>query len=163
MPTDFLAVFAALTQANVRFVVAGGLAVVLHGHDRLTADIDIALDLSTESVRTAVRALTSIGYRPLAPVDPQSLADAATRAAWQRERNMQVFSFWDSTNTKPTVDIFLEPPLPFDELWAKAISVPFGGMTIRIASVPHLIHMKHVAGRPKDLADIERLQPPEVE
>jgi hypothetical protein len=41
--------------------------------------------------------------------------------------------------------------------------VPFGGMTIRIASVPHLIHMKQTAGRPQDLADIERLQRPKVE
>lgn len=158
MPTDFLAVFLALTKARVRFVVAGGLAVLLHGHDRLTADIDIALDLSADSVRAAVTALTNIGYRPLAPVDPLRLADAPTRTGWRRERHMQVFSFWDSTHTKPTVDVFLEPPLPFEELWADATSVPFSGMTIRIASVPHLIRMKETAGRPQDLADIERLK-----
>jgi len=32
--TDFDAIFAALQQAKVRYLVAGGVAVVLHGHPR---------------------------------------------------------------------------------------------------------------------------------
>jgi hypothetical protein len=158
MPTDFQAVFVALAQANVRFVVAGGLAVVLHGHDRLTADIDLALDLTTESVQAAVTALTRIGYRPLAPVDPMQLADGESRAEWKRERNMVVFSFWDSSNTKPTVDIFLEPPLPFEELWNDSVPVSLGGVTVRIVSLSHLIRLKTDSGRPRDLADIAHLR-----
>ena len=34
-----------LDAAGVRFVVVGGLAVVIHGHARLTVDIDLVLDL----------------------------------------------------------------------------------------------------------------------
>ncbi|HEX7375143.1 MAG TPA: hypothetical protein VF277_09215 [Steroidobacteraceae bacterium] len=75
MPTDFLSLFTLLTAARVRFVVVGGLAVLLHGLDRLTADV-----------------------------------------------------------------------------------VKIGGIDIRIASIPHLILMKESAGRPQDLADIERLR-----
>jgi hypothetical protein len=162
MPTDFTAVFAALVGAHVRFVVAGGLAVVMHGRDRLTADIDIALDLSTESVRAAVAALTGIGYLPMAPVDPMKLADAATRARWRRDRNMVVFSFWDSTNTKPTVDIFLESPIPFEEMWNDAMTAPFGEVKVRIVSLAHLIRLKQASGRPQDLADVEYLQAREL-
>lgn len=158
MPTDFIAVFTALMQAQVRFVVAGGLAVVLHGHDRLTADIDMALDLTSESVRATVGALTRIGYRPLAPVDALELADTSRRTAWRRDRNMQVFSFWDATNSKPTIDIFIEPPISFEDLWRDAVPMILGGVTVRVASVAHLIYMKQTAGRPQDLADIERLR-----
>ncbi len=158
MPTDFLAVFTALMQAQVRFVVAGGLAVVLHGHDRLTADIDIAMDLTSEPVQAAVSALTRIGYRPLAPVDAMELADAERRTAWRQDRRMQVFSFWDTTNTKPTIDIFIEPPIHFEDLWRDAVPMLLGGVTVRVASVAHLIRMKQTAGRPQDLADIERLR-----
>ncbi len=158
MPTDFLAVFTALAAADARFVVAGGLAVVLHGHDRLTADIDLAIDLTPESARIAITVLTQLGYRPLAPVDPLQLADAAERGKWQRERNMQVFSFWDAANSMPTVDVFLAPTIAFEDLWRDASIVQLGGVAVRIASRAHLIAMKRAAGRPQDLADIERLQ-----
>lgn len=158
MPTDFIGLFALLATARVRFVLVGGLALVLHGLDRLTADVDLAIDLSAESAQAAVRALTAAGYRPLAPVDPIALADPAQRREWQALRNMQVFSFWDSSNTRPTVDIMLSPEVPFEELWAEAPVMNLGGHEVRVASVEHLIRMKTAAGRPQDLADIERLK-----
>src|SRR5439155_1529323 len=37
----FEPLFEALNTAEVRYVVVGGFAVVLHGHARLTADIDL--------------------------------------------------------------------------------------------------------------------------
>ena len=36
----FEPIFEALNRQNVRYVVVGGVAVVLHGHARLTADLD---------------------------------------------------------------------------------------------------------------------------
>jgi hypothetical protein len=56
-------------------VLVGGLALVLHGLDRLTAAVDLVIDLSAESAQAAVDALVAAGYRPLAPVDPRALAD----------------------------------------------------------------------------------------
>lgn len=158
MPTDFIGLFALLAAARVRFVVVGGLALLLHGLDRLTADVDLVIDLSTESAQAAVRALTEAGYRPLAPVDPTALADPEQRHEWQTVRNMQVFSLWDSTNTRPTVDIMLSPGVPFDGLWAAASVTQIGGHEVRVASIDHLIQMKTAAGRTQDLADIDRLR-----
>jgi hypothetical protein len=158
MPTDFIGLFAVLAAARVRFVLVGGLALVLHGLDRLTADVDLVIDLSAESARAAVDALTAAGYRPLAPVDPGALADPAQRDEWQSLRNMQVFSFWDSTNARPTVDIMLAPAVPFEELWRSASVINIGGNEVRVASIEHLIRMKAAAGRAQDLADIERLR-----
>jgi len=71
---------------------------------------------------------------------------------------MQVFSFWDSSNIRPTVDIMLSPEVPLDELWAAATVMNIGGHEVRVASIEHLIRMKAAAGRPQDLADIERLR-----
>jgi hypothetical protein len=158
MPTDFVALFGVLVAAQVRFVLVGGLALVLHGLDRLTADIDIVIDLSPESTLDAVRALTTAGYRPLAPVDPRALADPMQRRDWQVTRHMQVFSFWDSTNARPTVDIMLDPVVSFDELWSDGSVVTLGGHEVRIASVRHLIRLKEAAGRAQDLVDVERLR-----
>jgi hypothetical protein len=87
-----------------------------------------------------------------------SLADPEQRRDWQTSRGMKVFSFWDSTNTRPTVDVMLAPIVNFDELWAEAAVVTIGGVEVRIASIPHLIRMKEAAGRTQDLADVERLR-----
>jgi hypothetical protein len=158
MPTDFIGLFTVLAGANVRFVVVGGLALLLHGLDRLTADVDVVIDLSTDAAQAAVRALIKAGYRALAPVDPLALGDPAQRRDWQTARGMQVFSFWDSTNARPTVDVMLDPPVSFEDLWIDAQVVQIGGTEVRIASVRHLIRMKEAAGRPQDLADLERLR-----
>ena len=158
MPTDFLGLFAVLAAACARFVVVGGLALILHGLDRLTADVDLVIDLSTENVRDAVLALSNSGYRPMAPVNPSELADPARRHEWQTRRNMRVFSFWDSTNRRPTVDIMLDAIVPFDDLWSDSTTMAIGGHEVHVASIPHLIRMKEVAGRPQDQSDIERLR-----
>ena len=108
---------------------------MLHGLDRLTADVDLVIDLSAESARAAVHALTAAGYRPLAPVDPLALADPEQRREWQAVRNMQVFSFWDSSNTRPTVDIMLSPEVTFEELWKAATVTNIAGHEVRVASI----------------------------
>ena len=54
MPTDFIGLFTLLAAARIRFVVVGGLALLLHGLDRLTADVDLAIDLSTDAALEAV-------------------------------------------------------------------------------------------------------------
>jgi hypothetical protein len=158
MPTDFIGLFSVLAAGRVRYVLVGGLALVLHGVDRLTADVDLAIDFSTESAQAAVRALTAAGYRPLAPVNPIALADPEQRHQWQTTRNMQVFSFWDSTNMRPTVDIMLAPVVPFEDLWTAASVMSIGDHDVRVASIDHLIRLKAAAGRAQDLADIERLR-----
>jgi hypothetical protein len=66
--------------------------------------------------------------------------------------------FWDSTNARPTVDVMLDPVVPFEDLWAAAPTVDVGGHDVHVASIAHLIEMKVAAGRPQDLADVERLR-----
>jgi len=46
----------------------------------------------------------------------------------------------------------------FEDLWAQATQIDLGPTRIRIASREHLIEMKAAAGRPQDLADIQRLR-----
>lgn len=132
---------------------------MLHGIDRLTADIDLAVDLAPDVAERFVKLLLSTGYRPAAPVDALQFAVPAMREAWHRDRNMQVFSFWDSSGRRPTIDVFLEPPVPFEDLMSDSVRVQIApDLAVRVASVAHLIRLKEIAGRPQDLADIERLR-----
>ena len=54
----FEPLFDALNAAEVRYVVVGGLAAVLHGHARLTADIDLVVDLTPDEAKKAIQTLT---------------------------------------------------------------------------------------------------------
>ena len=158
MRTDFLGLFGTLNSARVPYVVVGGLALLLHGVDRVTADVDLVIDLATGAARDLVNAVTAAGYRPVAPVDAALLADAAIRDQWRAERNMEVFSMWDTTNRRPTLDVLLSSPVPFTDLQRDALTVTLDGVPITVASVAHLIAMKEHTARPRDLEDVQRLR-----
>jgi len=70
-----------------------------------------------------ISTLLAAGYRSAAPVDARLFADPATRAAWRRERGMQVFSLWDATGTRPTIDRFTDSVIPFEDLWKDAADI----------------------------------------
>ena len=154
----FEELLAYLEGAGVRFVVVGGVAVVIHGYARLTADIDLVVDLDPANVRRAMDALEARGFRPLLPVKAADLADEATRRDWIETRNLQVFSLVDPANPSVTVDLFAREPIAFPELWSRAEVIELRGHPIRIASLQDLIRMKRAASRPQDLTDIKELE-----
>lgn len=150
--------FAALNRENVRYVIVGGLATVLHGHARLTLDVDLVIDLDPVAARRAISVLTRLGLRPRAPVSALEFAEPQIRQAWREAKNMRVFSLWDPANAMLIVDLFTESPIPFEQLWGRAETVQIRGEPVRIASIPDLIEMKETAGRAQDKADIEALR-----
>lgn len=154
----FEPLFEALNRAGVRYVVVGGFATVLHGHARLTADIDLVVDLVPDEARKAVETLTGLGFRPRAPVEPFAFADPAVRQQWVHEKGMRVFSLWNPANPMLEVDLFAEHPIDFEELWSRAEIIGLTRTLVRIASIRDLIRLKRLAGRPQDLADIEALE-----
>jgi hypothetical protein len=147
--------FAALAQ--VRYVLVGGLAVVIHGHARLTADVDLIIDLDPAEALKAMQALESLGLRPRAPVQAADFADPDLRRTWIEDKGMRVFSLWDPSNPLREVDVFVEHLIPFDELFARAEIVAIGKTVARVASIADLIELKRAASRPEDLSDIEAL------
>ncbi len=154
----FEPIFDALNAAHVRYVVVGGVAVVLHGHARMTADLDLAVDLSPQTAGDAISTLVGIGFRPRVPVDAAGFADATIRARWIEQQGMTVFSMWDPDDPMRSVDVFVENPIDFEELWANSESLDLGGTLARVASVRDLIRLKRISGRPVDLSDIEALE-----
>lgn len=150
--------FRRLDESNVRFVVVGGLAVLLHGHVRLTVDTDLVLDLEPEAARRGVDTLLAAGYRPSVPEDPAGFADPGRREVWIRDKGLTVFSWHHVDDPLRVVDLFVESPVPFEELWRRSVEKPFRRTRVRVASIPDLVAMKRKAGRPQDLEDIAALE-----
>jgi len=154
----FLPIFKALKEAKVNYVTVGGIATVLHGYPRLTADIDLILDLSKANCLKAVEAFSAIGFQPRIPVSFQDFAEPENRQSWVSEKGLRVFSLSSPRYPLLEVDLFIEEPIPFEELNERAVLVEIEDCPICVASIDDIITLKRKAGRPKDLADIEALE-----
>ena len=148
----------ALDRAGVRYLVAGGLAVNAHGYLRFTRDVDLVLQLAPENIAAAFSALEAIVYRPIVPVTAADFADAGKRAGWIRDKGMTVLNFWCEHHRDTPVDVFVTEPFDFNDEYGRALVKPLGPVAVRFVSIPSLIRMKEIAGRPQDRIDIEYLQ-----
>ncbi|MFA5938042.1 MAG: hypothetical protein WC809_01705 [Sinimarinibacterium sp.] len=154
-----IAVSRALNEANVRFIVCGGQAVIAHGYVRFTADLDLAIRLDPDSVRKAVGALKAAGYRPSLPISVEQFADATVRRQWANEKNMQVLNFVSDADPLGTIDIFIQDQFDFDQEFASADVLELvPGVTWRVLRLDALVDMKLAVGRPVDLDDAEHLK-----
>src|SRR5262245_32003055 len=60
--TDYAALLRALGQGEVRFIVVGGAAAIVHGSARLTLDLDVVYERTTANLERTVAALAP--YQP---------------------------------------------------------------------------------------------------
>ena len=160
MKKEVQQIVSALNRANVRYVVAGGLAVIAYGYLRLTMDVDLVVDLERENLLRALNALERVGYKPRLPVTKEAFADARTRENWVSDKNMMVFPLWKPSDTNGIViDIFVKCPFNFVDEYAKAKWMEIdGGPQVPFVGLDCLLKMKAAAARPKDLIDIEYLK-----
>jgi hypothetical protein len=150
----------ALNNANIRYVIAGGLAVVAHGYLRLTMDVDLVIDLERDNLLCALNVLELIGYKSRLPVTKEQFADAQTRENWVKNKNMMVFPLWNpSDGNGIVIDIFAKCPFDFADEYAKVKWVEMdSGPLVPFVGLDCLLKMKAMAARPKDLIDIEYLE-----
>lgn len=156
---SFEAIVEALKKAGVKYLVAGGLAVNAHGYLRFTKDADFVIQLVPRNITAAFQAMESLGYKPIVPVTAQQFADAELRESWIRDKGMQVLQLWSDEHEETPIDIFVSEPFPFEDEFQRAlVKTMYGKTEVRFVSIPTLIAMKNLAGRPQDRIDIEQLQ-----
>jgi len=72
---------------------------------------------------------------------------------------MQVLQLWSDEHRETPIDIFVTEPFSFEEEYQRALIKPlYGKIKVRFVSIPTLICMKQLAGRPQDQLDIENLR-----
>lgn len=149
----------ALNEAGVRYLIVGGLAVMAHGYQRTTVDLDLVVQLMPQNILTALQALESLGYQPRIPVTAEQFANSELRENWRREKGMLVFQLHSDQHRTTPVDVFVYEPFDFAFEYERAIVEPIApGINARIIGLEALMEMKRVANRLKDLADLEALQ-----
>jgi predicted nucleotidyltransferase len=141
-----------LTQAEVRFVLVGGLAVNAWGYLRATRDIDVVPEPGAENLAKLDLVLKQIGGK--VEVD-DGLLDSNSISIFLRtgDRTLVVTDLG-------RVDILQGLPQipPFAVLDAEALDVDIDGLVVRVCSLAHLLEMKRASERPRDKDDLEALE-----
>jgi hypothetical protein len=136
-------VFSSLESHQVRYVVIGGIAAVLHGVPRATFDLDILIEATLDNAQKLLRALFDAGLGTAELTTPQELLAHEVTIFRDRVR----------------VDVQTATPgLVFDAAWRHREIRQYRGQTILVVSRGDLIASKRAAGRPVDLDDVRLLE-----
>lgn len=114
-----------LVLADVRFIVVGGVAVVLHGHMRATKGLDLVIDLSPNAARKAMQVMLDAGLRPIVPVNALDFDI--------EHKNMLVVQMYDPEDARR--DVFVESPMDFEDIWARAVQVRIDDVVVHVAAM----------------------------
>jgi hypothetical protein len=147
-----------LADAQVSYVLVGGLAVQLHGYMRATLDIDLVLAMDDTNLDRFIGVARKYSLQPNIPVPLDALRNANQIDAWHREKGMLAFSLREPQAGGKVVDILVRPQIPFERLLQNAVAGELFGRKVMIAAIDDLLEMKRIANRPKDRIDIEALE-----
>ncbi|PQV63825.1 hypothetical protein B1R32_10829 [Abditibacterium utsteinense] len=146
-------------EEGIRYLIAGGFAVIAHGYTRLTMDLDIVLDLEPDNALKALEVLKSEGYAPKIAVSIEQFADADLRRDWVENRNMVAFPLWSEQHRRTGIDLFITEPLDFERAYSERLITKIAPeLEADFVSLADLLFLKRAASRPKDLQDIYYLQ-----
>ncbi|HLM00665.1 MAG TPA: DUF6036 family nucleotidyltransferase [Pyrinomonadaceae bacterium] len=135
----------ALDENRIEYAVCGGLSLAIHGFTRATLDIDILIQV--ESLEKAYEIAAEKGY------DIRGLDKSFKERAVEIRRVSKI----DDNGEVLSLDLLLVTP-QVQDVWETREKIDFLGRRLSVVSRPGLIKMKKLAGRPQDLADIERLE-----
>jgi hypothetical protein len=142
-------VFASFQQHDVRYVVIGGIAVVLYGVPRATFDLDILIEPTSSNVERLLGALQAAGF------------GTATMTSVVEVLANEITIFRDRVR----IDVQTSTPgLGFQQAWDNRVTMTYEGQTFYVAAKTDLIASKRAAGRAVDLEDVRLLElPPDAE
>lgn len=144
MNSDFKDLLRSLYECEVRYLVAGGYAVIHHSQPRYTKDIDIWLDPTDENASRLMKAFRQFGI-PLIGVTKEDFATPGTQF---------------NLGVAPCEIDFLTtiPGLEFESAWNNRVRSMESDFPIFYLGKADLIVSKQTAGRLQDLADIDELR-----
>jgi len=138
-------VFRSFQQHDVRYVVIGGIAAILHGVPRATFDLDILIEATPDNARRLLDALLDAGLGTAALTSPGDLLANEITVFKDRVR----------------VDVQTSTPgVRFVDAWSRRRTVAYQGQEFFILAKEDLIRSKRAAGRPVDLEDVRLLELP---
>jgi hypothetical protein len=134
-------------KRQLRYAVAGGLAVGLYGYVRATQDMDFLVH--EEDVVKAEAVLSKLGYLANPNVQEFPRSGLALKRLFKRVPREDELML---------VDLLIPKSVRMKQVLHQAVSIPFGKGSIRVVTAGDLMDMKRLRGSKTDKADIEFLR-----
>jgi hypothetical protein len=149
---DFARVLELLSDAEIDFVLVGGIAATIHGSTRLTRHVDIVYSRRPENIERLVGALTPL--RPYLRGAPRGLPFELSVDTVTRGLNFAL------TTDIGDIDLLgaLVDGSRYEELLGRSECVPLYGSGCWCANLVELIRLKRASGQPKDLVVAAELE-----
>jgi predicted nucleotidyltransferase len=141
-----------LSDADIRFILVGGLAVNAWGYLRATRDVDVVPEPSPGNLAKLDALLRELDGKVEVG---EKLLDGSAIATFLRTGDRTLVA-----TDLGHVDVFqgLAQIPPFEALDEKATDVDLDGAVVRVCSLEQLLDMKRASDRPRDKDDLEALE-----
>lgn len=141
-----------LGEANIDFVLVGGLAVNAWGYLRATRDVDLVPDPSPENLARLDELLVELGGK--VEVGDRLLGSNAIRTFLRTGDRTLVLTDLGRIDVLQGL-----PQVPaFSALDERAAEVDIDGLVVKVCSLDDLLAMKRASDRPRDRDDLEALE-----
>ncbi len=141
---DFRDFISALNNQKVDYILAGGMAVILHGYVRATGDMDIWVNKRVENYQKLVAAFKEFRMPVFDMTESNFMSDQ--------------YDVWTFGVSPVKIEIMTAVKgLKFEEAYASSQIYTEDNVSIRFLGINSLIQAKKAAGRFKYLDDIDQL------
>jgi len=141
---DFKELLRLFNENDVRYLVIGGIAVLMHGYPRNTIDLDLTVAADQENAERIVRVLSEFGFGDTGLSTDLFTAENSLVRIGVPPVRIEILNYLEG--------------LSFEQAYADRIERDFQGVTVSLISIQDLISNKKAVGRHKDLADVEWLE-----
>jgi hypothetical protein len=143
LPKDFREFIELLNSHDVRYLIVGGYAVAYHGHPRMTGDIDVFIEISEENAKKLEAVMADFGFSSLGLTANDFLEPGIIIQLGYPPNRIDLITSLSGVD--------------FASAWEERVSETMDGVKLVFIDKNSLIVNKSVAGRPKDLADLDAL------
>lgn len=140
---DLSAIIEGLINANVKFILVGGLAAVVQGAPITTLDVDIVHNRSSENISNLFSFLTSIDAIYRRP-------DNKIITPIKKDFSGMGHSLFSTRLGPLDVLAFIEQEKTYEDLLEHTVEIEFRGHTIHVLDIKTIIDLKKESNEPKD-------------
>jgi len=143
-----------LDRHQVRYVLVGGLAAVLHGASHVTTDVDVVPEDSRNNLERLSAALRELDARIRTTGAPDGIPFDHSVDTLARVR------VWNLQTSMGDLDITFQPSgtRGYDDLRRDVVTMEIRGIDVPVASLADVVRSKEAAGRARDRASLPALR-----
>jgi predicted nucleotidyltransferase len=144
LESDFIDFVKLCNEYELEYLVIGGYAVSIHGYPRSTKDFDICIKISEANAEKMVSVIKGFGLESLKLIKEDFLKRDFITQLGHEPLRIDILNDLDG--------------VAFEQAWINKRIIDFEGTKINFIGYHELLKIKEKAGRPQDIADINKLK-----